>query len=190
MPERTHEFGKYGARGIRGGEAVARQLDRLVTFIASPITSARGLGARLRYLTSSKGARAAAREAGLTVNDRTIRDWQRGMRKPNKANLERIEQAYRKVRRRNVEQHLLRRLNRDGQGTRIEIHPQNQSGVDRPRQREVTFRTLNIRKWDRIVHAWAYGTPDDVHDAYVDELGDLGSDWGMYEHVTNVGFAA
>lgn len=189
MPERTHEFGKYGARGIRGGEAMERQLDRLVTFFATPITSARGLGARLRYLTSSKSARQAARDAGLNVTDRTIREWQRGMRKPNKANLERIERAYRTVRRRNVARSLLRRLNSGG-GTRIEIHPQNQSAVDRPRHREISYRTMNIRKWDNIVRAWAYGTPDDVHDAYVDELGDLGSDWGMYEHVTNIGFAA
>lgn len=190
MPERTHEFGKYGARGIPGGEAVARQLDRLVSFIATPITSARGLGARLRYLTQSPAARVAAREAGLTVTDKTISQWQRGMRKPNKANLDRIETAYRSVRRRNVERHLLRRLNNGGAGTRMELHPQNQSQVDRPRHREITYRHINVRRWDAMVHAWAHGQDEDLQDAYIDELGDLGSDWGMYEHVTNVGFAA
>lgn len=189
MPERNQEFGKYGARGIKGGEAVARQLDRLVSFIATPITSPRGLTARLRYLTASSRARAAAKAAGLDVTDRTVREWQRGTRKPSKANLARIERAYRTVRRRNVERHLLARLNEQG-GTRVEIHPMNQSGVDRPRTRDVPMRTLNIRHWDALVHAWADGDDDDLEEAWVDEIGDLGSQWGQYEYVTNVGFGA
>jgi hypothetical protein len=36
MPERNIEFGKYGARGIKGHEAVARQLDALAGYIATP----------------------------------------------------------------------------------------------------------------------------------------------------------
>ncbi|MFL6116718.1 MAG: transcriptional regulator [Catenulispora sp.] len=190
MPGRNQNFGHFGARGIKGGEAVARQLDRLVSFISTPITSPRGLVARLRYLTSSKSARAAARQAGLTVTDRTVKEWQKGMRKPNRANLERIERAYRTVRRQNVERYLAQRLNRDGRGTRVEIHPFNQSQVDRPRVRDVPFRTLNIRNWDRLVHAWANDDHEELEDAWVDEAVDLGSQWGQYEYVTNVGFAA
>lgn len=190
MAGRNNDFGRYGARGIRGSEAVARQLDRLVTFIASPITTTRGLMARLRYLTATPARRAAARAAGLTVTDRTVRQWQRGMRKPNKANLQRIEEAYRDVRRQNVERHLVQRLNRDGRGTRVEIHPLNQSQVDRPHQRAVGYRHVNIRRWDPLVHAWAAGDHEAMHDAWVDSIADLGSDWGAYEYVTNVGFAA
>lgn len=40
--------------------------------------------------------------------------------------------AYRAVRRQNVARYLLARLNREGRGTRLEIHPLNQSQVDRP----------------------------------------------------------
>ncbi|MEV3861627.1 transcriptional regulator, partial [Streptomyces sp. NPDC050095] len=36
MPERNKEFGKFGAQGIKGFEAVARQLDRLADFISTP----------------------------------------------------------------------------------------------------------------------------------------------------------
>ena len=57
MPERTIHFGAYGARGIKGHEAVARQLDALAGFIATPITQKRGLMARLHYLTRSDHAR-------------------------------------------------------------------------------------------------------------------------------------
>ncbi|MEU2340143.1 transcriptional regulator, partial [Streptomyces sp. NPDC013172] len=64
MPERNLDFGKFGARGIKGHEAVARQLDALAGYIATPITARRGLLARLHYLTRSDRARAAAREAG------------------------------------------------------------------------------------------------------------------------------
>ncbi|MFH9970038.1 transcriptional regulator [Streptomyces mirabilis] len=190
MPERNIEFGKYGARGFKGHEAVARQLDDLAGYIATPVTARRGLLARMHYLTRSDHARAAARAAGLTVTDRTLRAWLDGARSPSRKNLERIERAYRSVRRENVARYLLARLNREGRGTRVEIHPVNQSQVDRPRQRVVEFRTLNVRHWDRIVAAWAAGDDQELDDAWVDQVIDLGSQWGQYEYVTNVGFAA
>src|SRR5690242_6376972 len=109
MPERTHEFGLYGARGIKGHEAVARRLDSLAGYIATPITAKRGLLARLHYLTRTGHARAAARAAGLTVTDRTLKAWLDGKRNPSKKNLDRIEQAYRTVRRHNTARYLLAR---------------------------------------------------------------------------------
>ncbi|TRO56170.1 MULTISPECIES: transcriptional regulator [unclassified Streptomyces] len=190
MPERNIEFGKYGARGLKGHEAVARQLDALAGYIASPVTAHRGLQARLHYLTRSTHARAAARAAGLTVTDRTLRAWLAGTRTPSRKNLDRIEQAYRTVRRENVARYLTARLNREGRGTRVEIHPLNQSQVDRPRQRAVEFRSMNVRRWDRIVAAWAAGDDQEMDDAWVDQVVDLGSQWGQYEYVTNIGFAA
>ncbi|MEU5713972.1 transcriptional regulator [Streptomyces flaveolus] len=191
MPERNLDFGAFGARGIKGHEAAARQLDALAGFIATPITVRRGLLARLHYLTRTDRARAAAREAGLTVTDRTLRAWLEGRRSPSPRNLERIEAAYRAVRRRNVARSLLARLNRAGRGTRVEFHPLNQSQVPRPRQRELSYRTLNVRRWDRIVAAWAAGDDEALDDAWVNGVTvDLGSEWGQYEYVTNIGFAA
>ncbi|GGV53105.1 transcriptional regulator [Streptomyces spectabilis] len=191
MPERNDEFGKYGARGIKGHEAVARQLDQLAGFIATPITARRGLVARLHYLTRTERSRRAAREAGLTVTDRTLKAWLEGKRSPSKRNLERIEAAYRAVRRRNVARYLLVRLNRDGRGTRVEFHPVNQSQVERPRQRVVEFRTLNVRHWDRVIEAWVRGDGAALDEAWVDDaVVDLGSQWGQFEYVSNIGFAA
>jgi len=190
MPERTHQFGVYGARGIKGHEAVARRLDALAGYIATPVTARRGLLARLHYLTRTDHALAAARAAGLTVTDRTLKAWLDGRRSPSKKNVDRIEQAYRTVRRHNIARYLLARLNREGRGTRVEIHPLNQSQVPRPRQRMVEFRTLNIRHWDRIVEAWATDNLQALDDAWVDQIVDLGSQWGQYEYVTNIGFAA
>ncbi|MFJ9634952.1 transcriptional regulator [Streptomyces sp. NPDC101175] len=187
MPERNLDFGKFGARGIKGHEAVARQLDALAGYIATPITARRGLLARLHYLTRTDHAQAAARTAGLTVTGRTLRAWLNGTRTPSRASLAAIEQAYRTVRRENVARYLLGRLNR---GTRVEIHPLNQSQVDRPHQRPLELRTLNIRHWDRIVAAWVAADDSELDEAWVDQVVDLGSQWGQYEYVTNVGFAA
>lgn len=52
--------------------------------------------------------REAARAAGLTVTDRTLRAWQAGARSPS------LE---------NVARYLLTRLDRDGRGTRVEVRP-------------------------------------------------------------------
>ncbi|WP_406430231.1 transcriptional regulator [Streptomyces sp. NBC_00631] len=191
MPERNLEFGTFGARGIKGHEAVARRLDALAGFVATPITQRRGLFARLHYLTRTDRARETAREAGLTVTDRTLQAWLGGKQAPSKKNLQSIETAYRTVRRRNVARYLLARLNREGRGTRVEFHPVNQSQVSRPHQRALSYRTLNVRHWDRIVEAWAAEDDDALDEAWVnDATVDLGSEWGQYEYVTNVGFAA
>jgi hypothetical protein len=191
MPERNIEFGVYGAQGVKGHELVARRLDGLAGFIASPVTTRRGLTARLRYLTSSPRQLAAARAAGLTISARTIKAQQAGTRKPSARTLRQVDAAYRKVRRQNVARHLLARLNRQGRGTRVEFHPVNQSRVQRPRQRVVEYRSLNVRTWDRIVAAWEAGDDTGLDNAWINEVVvDLGSQWGQYEYVTNIGFAA
>ncbi|MEU8548887.1 transcriptional regulator [Streptomyces roseoverticillatus] len=191
MPEKNLDFGRFGARGIKGSDAVARKLDELAGGIATPVTAKRGLIARLHYLTKTGKSRKAAQDAGLTVTDRTLKAWLEGRRRPSKANLERIDAAYWAVRRQNVARHLLKRLNREGRGTRVEIHPLNQSQVARPHQRVIEYRTMNVRRWEKIVGSWAAGDYQGLDDAWTaDVLPDLGSQWGQYEYVTNIGFAA
>ncbi|GAA2690452.1 hypothetical protein GCM10010400_64520 [Streptomyces aculeolatus] len=189
MPGRTDDFGKYGAQGEHGGQATARVLDSLVDGITSPITTRRGLTARVRYLTRSEAGRQAMREAGITVKDRTIKAWLSGKQRPSKANLKKIDAAYWAYRRRNVARYLLRRLNGGG-GTRVEIHPLDQSRVARPHQRILEYRSLNIRNWDAIVAAWADRDHGALEAAWIDKMVDLGSQWGKYEYVSSVGFAA
>ncbi|MEU6840505.1 transcriptional regulator [Streptomyces sp. NPDC046716] len=191
MPDRSLEFGKFGARGIKGYEAAARQLDALVGFVATPITQRRGMLARLHYLTRSDRAMAAARAAGLKITDRTLKRWAEGRATPSKKSLAQLEAAYLQVRRQNVARHLLQRLHRDGRGTRVEFHPLNQSQVSRPHQRAVSFRSLNVRQWDRMVEAWAAGDGEAMDEAWFGGItADLGSDYGAYEYVMNIGFAA
>jgi hypothetical protein len=47
----------------------------------------------------------------------------------------------------------------------VEIHPVNQPGVDRPRQRVIKDRTLSICHWEAIVQAWAAGDDRAMDDA-------------------------
>ncbi len=42
MPEKNIDFGLFGASGIKGGDALARQLDRLAGGITTPVASRRG----------------------------------------------------------------------------------------------------------------------------------------------------
>jgi DNA-binding transcriptional regulator YdaS (Cro superfamily) len=189
MPGRIEDFGRFGAVGVKGSEAVARQLDALAGFVTTPITTRRGLMARLRYLTRTPHALAAAREAGLTVTDRTVRAWLAGRRSPSPASLRQIETAYRTVRRQNVARYLLRRLQAGG-GTRVEIHPLDQSQVAGPHRRAIAFRALNVRRWDAIVTAWAAGDLAALDRAWTDVIVDVGSQWGQYDYVSNIGFAA
>ncbi|MDI3390457.1 transcriptional regulator [Streptomyces sp. B-S-A8] len=189
MPERNIDHGKFGARGIKGAEAAARQLDRLAGGISTPVEQKRGLNARLNYLLRSERSRKAAQEAGMP-SERTVKAWREGKRKPSKASLRKVEQAYQTVRRQNVARSMKARLNRAGRGTRVELHPQNQSQVDRRYQRHTPYRTLNVRDWDGLVDAWAGHDSGRMDQEWETIIGDLGSDWGQYEYVSNVGFAA
>lgn len=191
MPERTTQFGLLGARGEKGSEAASRVLDGLALEggIASPVTTRRGLNARLNYLTRSAPGRRAMAEAGITVTARTVRAWRRHTQAPSPANRARIDAAYRAYRRRNVARHLLARLNARG-GTRVEIHPLDQSQVESRHRRVLDFRRINIRRWDRIVGAWRAGDEAALADAWDETLPDLGSDWGKYDYVSAVAFSA
>ncbi|MGH3309689.1 MAG: transcriptional regulator [Streptomyces sp.] len=191
MPDRTHQFGLLRARGEKGSTAAARVLERLALEggIVSPVTTRRGLNARLTYLTRSASGYQAMREAGITVTSRTMRDWTRHTQTPSRANRARIDVAYRAYRRHNVARHLLARLNARG-GTRVEIHPLDQSQVLNKYRRVLDFRRINIRRWDRIVAAWQAGDDAALADAWDETLPDLGSDWGKYEYVTAVAFSA
>ncbi|MEU8764678.1 transcriptional regulator [Streptomyces sp. NPDC048659] len=189
MPGRVHDFGKYGARGLKSSLAVAIQLDILAAGIASPVDSERGLAARLRYLTASPGGYEAMERAGISVSVRTLIGWLAETQTPNRANLNKIDDAYWDYRRRNISKDLLKRLNANG-GTRVELSPLDQSGVRASRQRDITHRSLNIRRWDEIVACWAEDDMDGLEDEWCDWLMDIGTDWGEYHYVSAVGFSA
>ncbi|MET8816171.1 transcriptional regulator [Streptomyces sp. NPDC004549] len=196
MPGRNIDFGHYGATGQLSSIAAAHVLDTLVGGITSPVTTRRGLTARLRYMTRSEHARTLMAGEGLNPSPSTLRKWLDGTQAPKPSNLALIDQAYRRMRRHNVARYLLQRLNGGG-GTRVEIHPADDTFVqERHRRPDKHMRKVNIRRWDHIIAAWADGAWEKgveapLDDAWTNELSDaLGSDWGAYEYCKSLGFNA
>ncbi|MEU6632115.1 transcriptional regulator [Streptomyces parvus] len=191
MAGRWKDFGKYGAAGAPGGEALGIAMEGMVQGIASPVDSERGLAARLNYLTRSDAGYEAMDRAGVHVSPRTLMAWLAEERSPTKANLARLDAAYWDLRRRNVAADLKARLNNGGRGTRVEINPVNQRGVEQKYQRDLAPRSVSVRGvWDRAVDAWMDDDQEEL-DAVWDEVLDLvGSDYDGYSFVSSVGWSA
>ncbi|TDC18420.1 transcriptional regulator [Streptomyces sp. 8K308] len=189
MAGRWANFGFYGARGVPGWVALGREMDRNVTGIKSPVESARGLSARLRYLTKSSAGMDAMRRAGITVPQRRIDAWVAKTVRPNKANLQRIDSAYWDLRRRNLGVEWQRRL--ADRGTRIEIHPVDQRDVLPGRERSIPVRRITVRGhriWDDIIQAWIDEDGQMLDIVWDEIITDIGSDYDSYSYVSSIGF--
>ncbi|MFE1343415.1 hypothetical protein [Streptomyces sp. NPDC058757] len=192
---RWGEFQRFEARGMKGGEALIQELNRIVytSGVSSPVTSRRGLSARLRYL-DSKAGREALREQG--VSPRTIRTWMRSKGKvsPTAANRDKIDSAYWHRRRENLIRSgwLARHLDNGGRGQRMEIYPVDQAHVPEARRRPtLSQRTLTVRYiWGDLVDAWAKKDADTIDEIWDDVITDLDSDYGAYAYVSSVGISS
>ncbi|MFF1595076.1 hypothetical protein ACFVY0_44565 [Streptomyces sp. NPDC058286] len=55
----------------------------------------------------------------------------------------------------------------------------------------MSFRTLNVRRWDQMVDAWAADEDEAMDEAWSDGItAGLGSGYGAYEYGPDIGFAA
>jgi hypothetical protein len=193
MAGRWGDFGQFGAEGVPGWAALAQQLDQLVaaTGIKSPVTSRRGLTARLHYLDSTRG-RAALEAAGVKARPSVLRAYAAGTRRPRPATLERIDRAYREHRKANLIRSgaLKRHLDNNGRGTRMEIYPVDQRNVRPTRRRDIQQRTITVRYvWNDMVDAWADENEQALDEIWDDIISTLDSDYDAYSYVTAVGFA-
>lgn len=185
--------GKYGESG---GRHIARAFDAYAAdrFFKSDPDSARGFEARLRYLLQHRGGGEAMHREGLRPTTGRVVDWLTGDVRPNRATRERIDRAYRHLRRENIARGLKHRLARDGRGTRVTVEPLAPSKVPpEQRRRQAQFEdrevTIRPREWSRYVDAWADGDDDALDDAWMDTAGDLGSPPEAYYEVGHVGFS-
>ncbi|MFB7263893.1 hypothetical protein ACFCXH_17320 [Streptomyces nojiriensis] len=189
---RWGEWQRHDARGMKGGEALILELNRIVhsSGIASPVTSRRGLAARLRYLDSPAGRQALAEQG---ISTRTLRSWMRGKTTPSPASRERIDAAYWWRRRENLIRSgwLARHLDNNGQGRRMEIYPVDQSHVDAKYSRPLSDRSITVRYiWPDLVSAWAARDEAMVDEIWDDVITDLDSDYAAYAYVSSVGIGA
>ncbi|MEQ4196014.1 hypothetical protein [Streptomyces sp. YIM 103828] len=185
------EFGKHHAQGQKGAQALGQEIERIARQggITSPVTTTRGLRARLRYLDSPAGRRALA-DHGVSI--RLLRAWAAG-RTPSRAKLAAVDAAYWGRRRENLVRSgaLKRLLDNEGRGRRIEIYPVDQSAVPEKRKRVISQRTVTARYiWDDAVGAWASGDLNTLDEIWDDVISDLDSDYSAYAYVESIGISA
>ncbi|MEU6325460.1 transcriptional regulator [Streptomyces sp. NPDC047009] len=140
-------------------------------------------------MTRSRTGYAYMQDCGIRLDGRKIAAWLAEDRTPSPEQQMRLEEAFRRLRRRNMAPSLTRRLNTDG-GTSVEIYPVDQSEVDPKHQRVARWRYKNIYRWDPIVAAWSRSDLHDLTHQWQYIISDLDSDWRQYEYVTHLGFRA
>ncbi|WP_280703160.1 transcriptional regulator [Kitasatospora sp. GP82] len=158
--------------------------------IKSPITSKRGLSARMKYLSEKKGGAEAMAAAGITAQPRTVKKWVNGESTPRPDNLAKIDAAYWSLKGRNLAPRLKQLLDNNGAGTEIEIYPVDQSQVPEKYQRDIDVRRINLRNvWEDFVDAWVEDDFRALDEIWDEVLNQLGSDYDSYTYVQHVGFA-
>ncbi|MFF9343823.1 MULTISPECIES: hypothetical protein [unclassified Streptomyces] len=161
--------------------------------IASPVTSRRGLTARLRYLDGNAG-RAALQDQGVTP--RTVRAWMRAKNTitPTQASREKIDAAYGHRRRDDLIRSgsLARHLDNDGRGSSMEIYPVDTTLTAPEHLRPgISRRTITVRCiWGDLVDARARKDAVTVDEIWDDVITDPGSDYNAYASVSSVGISA
>lgn len=186
------EWQKHGAQGMSGARALASELDRIAREggIASPVTTNRGLAARLRYLNSRPGREVLAKHG---VSARLLRSWKRGVR-PSAPKLDAVDRAYQERRKDNLVRSgaLKRLLDNEGRGRRIEVYPVDQTAVpEQYRRPNINERSVQARYvWGDMVIAWGKGDMDTLDEIWDDIITDLDSDYAAYAYVGSIGIGA
>jgi hypothetical protein len=185
--------GAFGAQGQSGGEAISARLDQLATE-----AGVKGFRARVEYLTKSAAGQDAMIAAGIDLNNRSTRRTVLGWLSDPDATTsakyrQAVDRAYSDRRRETMKAKLKDRLSNGGRGTRVEVHPVNQSAVPVQHQRDLNMRRVNVRpsQWDQLVDAWATGNTAGMDAIWEGIAADtIGSEWGAYVMVSSVGFGA
>ncbi|MFD0391869.1 transcriptional regulator [Streptomyces nogalater] len=167
--------------------ALSTTLDEIAQVTDPYMTPSERLRRNLLYLTRSRTGYTFMQDCGIRMDRRMITAWLAEERHPRLEQQQRLENAFRLLRRRNMAP--TRRLNAGG-GTRVEIYPVDQSKVDDKHRRTARWRHKNIYRWDPIVTAWSRSDLHALTHRWHDVITDLDSDWRMYEHVTHLGFWA
>ncbi|MFJ5926516.1 transcriptional regulator [Kitasatospora sp. NPDC092948] len=159
--------------------------------IKSPVTSKRGLAARLKYLMEKKGGPNAMVEAGIAVKPKTIQNWVDGKTVPRPDNLAKIDAAYWALKGHNLGPRLKELLGNEGLGTEIEIYPVDQSQVPEKYKREINVRKIHLKGdiWDDFVDAWRDDDVQMLDEIWDEVLNKLDSNYDSYTYVQHVGFA-
>ncbi|MER7966797.1 hypothetical protein ACFT1B_18480 [Streptomyces griseoincarnatus] len=119
--------------------ALNATLDEIAQVTDPYMTPSERLRRNLLYLTRSRTGYTYMQDCGIRVDRRMITAWLAEERCPRPEQQQRLENAFRLLRRRNMAPSMTRRLN-DGGGTRVEIYPVDQSEVDDRHRRTARWR--------------------------------------------------
>ncbi|MFI6771140.1 helix-turn-helix domain-containing protein [Streptomyces sp. NPDC050355] len=181
--------GAFGAKGTPLGRAVAEFLDEAAAGrqrgIKSPITTRRGLKARLNQLGKN---RELAAQHGIKPRD--LNDWAKGRRNPRKASLDKIERAYQETlaHRSAAGRRAVRREFDRGRGATIQVTPLDQRAVPQQRRRDIPEAEIRITqyRWGPMLDAWE----NDDYDAMEDLAYEAMEEGGEYLVYAWVGTAS
>ncbi|MGW5818070.1 hypothetical protein [Streptomyces noursei] len=157
--------GALGASGTPLGRAVGEFLDEAAASrqrgVKSPITTRRGLNARINQLNKHRDV---AAQHG--IKPRSLREWGKGDRTPRKSSLDKIERAYQAVlaQRSAAGRRSIRREFDRGRGATIQVTPLNQQSVRRKFQRDIQPGEVRISeyRWRPMLDAWEEGDYDQM----------------------------
>lgn len=142
--------------------------------VKSPISTPRGLAARLRYLTaSSKGYDALARQ-GIS-SGRNLYAWLAEERAPNPQNRAAIDRAYRLHRAHNLR--IIERLDNHGRGAVVDVEWYRGD------------RYFTIRDWVRYVEPWALGDIDTMQDEWEQDVDDSDRELATTSRIDHIGIS-
>jgi hypothetical protein len=96
-------FGRLGADGVPGAVALTATLDEIAQVKEPWKTPEERLQRNLRYLTRSHTGYASMQDCGIRLERRKITSWLAEERTPSAAQQLRLENAFRRLRRRNYE---------------------------------------------------------------------------------------
>jgi hypothetical protein len=179
--------GELGAQGVEGGRALSASLDRRV-FDDVPWrrSDKELLHQALDYLVKKKSATSALHAHGVTADVETLIVWRSKTYTPDLEQQQRLQQAFRELRRRNIAPYLTRVLNADG-GTRIEIHPVDQQAVEARHRRDLRVRWKNIWRWNKIIAVWVREDSLEMEHLWQDLMSEMESDHRSYYYVRHIG---
>ncbi|MFJ3644458.1 transcriptional regulator [Streptomyces murinus] len=180
-------FGELGAQGIEGGRALAKSLDeRVFDDVEWRRSDAERLHQALAYLTKKKSAAGTLHAHGITADADTLAAWRSKTRTPDAEQQQRLQQAFRDLRRRNIAPYLTGVLNADG-GTQIEIHPVDQETVEAAHRRNLRVRYKNVWRWDAVIASWARQDSLEMEHLWQDLMSEMESDHRSYYYVQHIG---
>lgn len=187
-------FGHYGARGERSADLLAAEIRARADRVSEERYGR--FYQKVRYLMASATGLERLRTA-VPKGRETYRRWRLGTQQPantaaGRAERARVEAAFHQLRYERTVGRVIKALERNGRGSRVEILAVDQSAVEPGRERDYVEQVardarFNVLHWGDLVRAALFGDEESMRLTWDDVLEDAGgSDWHLLQWADNV----